>query len=148
MLPMVLIAFSVVAMRYVLNVGFPWLQETYIWLHGAAVLLASAWVLQRGGHVRVGVFYAKASERAKAWIDIAGVLLFLMPMMSFLYWWSIPLVQRSWRLMERSPTADGLSFVYLMKTVIPIFCVLMMLQGLSLLLRSVLTLVGRKPPHG
>lgn len=140
-LPVTLIAFTVVAMRYTAGKGFPWLQESYIWLHGAAVLLAAGWVLQEGKHVRVDLFYKSASAKAKAWIDITGVVLFLMPMMGFLFWWSLPLVQRSWRLMERSPTNDGLSFVYIMKTVVPVFCVIMMLQGLSMLLRSVVTIV-------
>lgn len=140
LVPVVAVAFAVVAMRYTMGTGYPWLQESYIWLHGAAVLLAAAWVLQEGKHVRVDLFYKSASVKAKAWIDLIGVTLFLMPMMGFLAWWSIPLVQRSWRLLERSPTNDGLTFVYLMKTVIPVFCVLVMLQGLAMLLRSVATI--------
>lgn len=147
-LPVALVAFAVVAMRYALNIGYPWLQESYVWLHGAAVLLISGWVLERGGHVRVDLFYKSASAKAKAWIDIIGVTLFLMPMMGFLFWWSLPLVQRSWRLMERSPTNDGLTFAYLMKTVIPVFCVLMMLQGLAMLLRNVVVLARAKPSDG
>jgi len=138
-LPMVLVAFAVVFMRYTMGKGFPWLQESYIWLHGAIVLLVAAWVLQEGKHVRVDLFYKGASAKAKAWIDIIGVSLFLMPMMGFLFWWSLPVVQRSWRLMERSHTFDGLPFAYLMKTVIPVFCVLIMLQGLSMLCRSIVT---------
>ena len=139
-LPVVLVAFAVVAMRYVLGTGHPWLQESYIWLHGAAVLLVAAWVLQEDKHVRVDLFYKNASAKTKAWIDLIGVTLFLMPMMGFLAWWSLPLVERSWRLMERSPTNDGLTFLYLMKTVIPVFCVLVMLQGLAMLLRCVATI--------
>lgn len=139
-LPVVLVAFAVVTMRYAMGKGYPWLQETYIWLHGAAVLLAAAWVLKDGKHVRVDLFYAKLSAKGKAWIDLFGVAVFLMPMMGFLFWWSLPAVQRSWRLMERSPTADGLEFAYLMKTVIPVCCVLVMLQGLSQALRAVVVL--------
>ncbi len=139
-LPVALIAFAVVAMRYALDRGYPWLQESYIWLHGAAVLLVAAWVLQEGKHVRVELFYKDASAKVKAWIDLIGVTCFLMPMMGFLFWWSMPLVQRSWRLMERSQTTDGLSFVYIMKTVVPVFCVLVMLQGLSMMLRCIVTI--------
>jgi TRAP-type mannitol/chloroaromatic compound transport system permease small subunit len=147
-LPVALVAFAVVAMRYTMGTGYPWLQESYIWLHGAAVLLVSAWVLQNGGHVRVDLFYKSASAKRKAWIDLIGVIFFLLPMMGFLGWWSIPLVERSWRLMERSPTNDGLTFVYLMKTVIPVFCVLVMLQGLAMLLRSVATIVRGEKADG
>jgi len=147
-LPVAVVAFAVVAMRYALGKGFPWLQESYVWMHGAIVLLASPWVLKEGGHVRVDLFYKRASAKAKAWIDAIGVTLFLLPMMGFLFWWSMPLVQRSWRLMERSPTNGGLEFVYLMKTVIPVFCVLMMLQGLAMLLRSVVTIVRGEKAGG
>lgn len=148
LVPVVMVAFAVVAMRYTLGAGYPWLQESYIWMHGAAVLLASAWVLQQGRHVRVDLFYKSASAKRKAWIDLVGVTFFLLPMMGFLAWWSIPLVERSWRLMERSPTNDGLTFVYLMKTVIPVFCVLVMLQGLAMLLRSVATIVRGENADG
>jgi TRAP-type mannitol/chloroaromatic compound transport system permease small subunit len=147
-LPVALVAFAVVALRYGLNKGFPWLQESYIWLHGAAVLLVSGWVLKEGGHVRVDLFYKKASLKTKAWLDAVGVVFFMMPMLGFLFWWSLPLVQRSWRLMERSPTNDGLTFVYLMKTVIPVFCVIVMLQGLAMLIRSVITIVRGEKGNG
>jgi len=148
LVPVTLVAFAVVAMRYALGTGFPWLQESYIWMHGAAVLLAASWVLKEGGHVRVDLFYKRASAKVKAWLDMIGVLFFLMPMMGFLFWWSLPLVQRSWRLMERSPTADGLQFVYIMKTIVPVFCVLMMLQGLAMLLRCVVTIARGEKVNG
>lgn len=138
--PVALISFAVVLLRYVFSMGYPWLQELYIWLHGAAVLLAAGWVLKEGGHVRVDLLYKRASEKGRAWIDLFGVLVFLWPMMGFLFWWSLPGVRRSWRLLERSPTADGLEYVYLMKTVIPVFCVLVMLQGLAGVLRSVVVI--------
>ena len=140
MLPVVLVAFAVVFLRYVAGMGFPWLQEVYIWLHGAAVLLCAAWVLKEGGHVRVDLLYKKWSAKAKAWADLVGLAVFLYPMMGFLFWWSLPGVQRSWRLLERSPTNDGLQFAYLMKTVIPVFCVMVMIQGLSMGIRCLLVI--------
>ena len=140
MVPVVVVSFTVVMMRYTLGMGYPWLQEVYIWLHGAAVLLCVAWVLKEGGHVRVDLLYKNWSAKAKAWADLFGLALFLYPMMGFLFWWSLPGVQRSWRLLERSPTNNGLEFAYLMKTVIPVFCVLVMIQGLSMAIRCLLVL--------
>ena len=140
MVPVVVVSFSVVMMRYTLGKGYPWLQEVYIWLHGAAVLLCAAWVLKEGGHVRVDLLYKKWSAKAKAWADLVGLAVFLYPMMGFLFWWSLPGVQRSWRLLERSPTNDGLQFAYLMKTVIPVFCVMVMIQGLSMGIRCLLVI--------
>jgi TRAP-type mannitol/chloroaromatic compound transport system permease small subunit len=148
LVPVVIVSFAVVTLRYAFGIGYPWLQETYIWLHGVAVLLAAAWVLKEGGHVRVDLLYKRWSPRTKAWADLVGLVAFLFPMMGFLFWWSLPSVQRSWRLMERSPTADGLPYVYLMKTVIPIFCVLVMLQGLAMLLRCVITIAREGKRRG
>ncbi len=98
--------------------------------------------------MRVDLLYKKWSDRGKAKADLCGVLLFLYPMMGFLFWWSLPSVQRSWRLLERSPTTDGLQFVYLMKTVIPVFCVLMMIQGLSMAIRAGLVLARGEKASG
>ncbi len=148
MIPVVAVSFAVVLMRYTLGKGFPWLQETYIWLHGAAVLLCAAWVLKEGGHVRVDLLYKKWSAKAKARADLFGLVVFLYPMMGFLFWWSLPGVQRSWRLLERSPTNDGLEYVYLMKTVIPAFCVLVMIQGVSMAIRSILVLARGDQRNG
>jgi len=148
MVPVVLVSFTVLFLRYVLSKGYPWMQELYVWMHGAAVLLCAAWVLKEGGHARMNLLYDKWSASAKAWADLIGLAIFLYPMMGFLFWWSLPAVQRSWRLMERSPTADGLQFAYLMKTVVPIFCVLVMIQALSSAIRCVLIIVRERRPNG
>src|SRR5947208_17064201 len=70
----VLAGFAVVLLRYVLGLGSLWLQESILYAHAALFLLAAAWTLKQGGHVRVDVFYADASPRAKAWVDLLGAL--------------------------------------------------------------------------
>ncbi len=143
MVPVVLVAFAVVFLRYALGKGFPWLQEVYVWLHGAAFMAAAGWVLQQDGHVRVDLIYKRLGQRGKAWIELIGVFLFLMPMVGLMGWWALPAVQRSWRLMERSPTADGLQFMYALKGFAMVFCVLVMLQGLAMVARAILVIAGR-----
>jgi TRAP-type mannitol/chloroaromatic compound transport system permease small subunit len=130
-------------MRYAFGAGYPWLQESYIWLHGGAFMLAAAWVLREGGHVRVDLFYRRWGSRGRAWADLIGVFVFLLPMMTVILYTSWPLLQRSWRIAEKSPTSDGIQFLYLLKTAVPIFCVMLMLQGLAMAARCVLTLAGR-----
>ena len=66
LLAMVIVQVAVVLMRYVLGLGSIWLQETVIYAHATLFLLASPWTLQRGGHVRVDIFYANTSPRLKA----------------------------------------------------------------------------------
>lgn len=148
MLPVVLVAFAVVFLRYVAGVGFPWLQEVYIWLHGMAFMAASAWVLKEGGHVRVDLIYRGLGLRARAWIELFGVFVFLMPMTLLMGWWAWPAVHRSWRLMERSSTSDGLQFMYVLKAFVVVFCVTVSLQGLAMAARAVLVLAGRSASLG
>ncbi len=143
MLPVVAVSFSVVFLRYLFGIGYPWLQEVYIWLHGAAFTVAAAWVLKENGHVRVDLVYKRLSLRTRAWLDLIGVFLFLMPMIGLMLWWSWPVVQRSWRLMERSPSADGLQFAYALKSFIVVFCVLLIVQGLAMAARCVLVIAVR-----
>src|SRR5262245_26812852 len=80
-LTMVAAQFAVVVLRYAFGIGSVWLQESIVYAHAALILLAAAWTLYAGGHVRVDVFYAEASPRTKALVDFAGALLLLLPFM-------------------------------------------------------------------
>jgi TRAP-type mannitol/chloroaromatic compound transport system permease small subunit len=130
-LAIVLIGFAVVLMRYVLGIGSIWLQESILYAHAALFLLAAAWTLKEGGHVRVDVFYAGASPRAKALVDLAGTLLLLLPFCVAVIYFSLPYVARSWVILERSRETSGLPLVFLLKTLIPLFAAMLALQGLS-----------------
>src|SRR5580765_7330226 len=88
-LAIVLIGFAVVLLRYVLGLGSIWLQESILYAHAALFLLAAAWTLREGGHVRVDVFYAHASPRAKAWVDLCGAILLLLPFCAAIIWFAL-----------------------------------------------------------
>jgi TRAP-type mannitol/chloroaromatic compound transport system permease small subunit len=139
-LGIVLLGFAVVLMRYVLGLGSIWLQETIIYAHAALFLLAAAWTLKENGHVRVDVFYASASPRVKAWVDLLGALLLLLPFCIAIIWFSWPYVARSWVILERSRETSGLPLVFLLKTLIPIFAVLLALQGVAMAIRALIML--------
>jgi len=139
-LVVVLVEFTVVLLRYGLGVGSIWLQETVVYAHAALFMLAAAWTLAAGGHVRVDIFYARASARHKAWVDLVGTAFFLLPFMAALLLLSLPYVGRSWAILERSREASGLPLVFVLKTLIPAFAALMLLQGASLAIRAALTL--------
>jgi TRAP-type mannitol/chloroaromatic compound transport system permease small subunit len=147
-LAIVLIGFAVVLMRYVLGLGSIWLQESILYAHAALFLLAAAWTLKEGGHVRVDVFYANASPRVKAWIDLLGALLLLVPFCIAVIWFSWPYVARSWAILERSRETSGLPLVFLLKTLIPLFAAMLALQGLSQAIKSIAMLmmlrIGRR----
>jgi len=139
-LAMVLTTFFVVVARYGFAWGRVWIQESYVWMHGAVFMLAAAYTLLHDGHVRVDVFYRPASERFKAWVNLVGVFVLLLPTVLVVLWYTIPYVQSSWVRLEMSREAGGLKGLFLYKTIIPIFCVLMALQGLALAGRSILVL--------
>jgi TRAP-type mannitol/chloroaromatic compound transport system permease small subunit len=140
----VIAEFALVVMRYVFGIGSIRLQESVMYAHAALFMLAAAWVLQSDGHVRVDIFYADARPRTKAVIDLLGAVIFLAPFAAALTMLSVPYVARSWRLLERSPEASGLPFVYLLKTLIPLFALLLGLQGIAQAVRAALVLGGRR----
>jgi TRAP-type mannitol/chloroaromatic compound transport system permease small subunit len=135
-LAIVLVQFAVVILRYVLGIGSIWLQESILYAHAALFLLAAAWTLQAGGHVRVDVFYSDATPRTKAMIDLAGALLLLLPFTAVLLWFAWPYAGRSWAILEHSRETSGLPIVYLLKTLIPLFAVMMALQGIAQAIRA------------
>lgn len=136
----VLVQFAIVLMRYVLGIGSLWLQESVIYGNAALFLLAAAWTLREGGHVRVDVFYAGATPRTKAMIDLAGAVILLLPFVIVLFIYALPYVMRSWAIFESSRETSGLPFVYLLKTLILLFAMTLGLQGLSQAIRAWLML--------
>jgi TRAP-type mannitol/chloroaromatic compound transport system permease small subunit len=138
----VIVEFAVVAMRYLFGLGSIRLQESVLYAHAALVMLAAAWVLQADGHVRVDVFYTRAAPRTRALIDLFGAIVFLLPLAIVLIFVAVPYVGRSWSIFEGSPQPSGLPFVYLLKTLIPLFAVLLGLQGLAQGIRAALRLSG------
>jgi TRAP-type mannitol/chloroaromatic compound transport system permease small subunit len=132
----VVVEFAVVVMRYALDIGSIRLQESILYAHAALFMLAAAWTLQVGGHVRVDIFYGQAKPRARAVVDLLGAVLFLFPFAIALAVLSVPYVERSWVILERSRETSGLPFVYLLKTLIPLFAVLIGLQGVAQAIRA------------
>jgi TRAP-type mannitol/chloroaromatic compound transport system permease small subunit len=145
-LAMVLVQFLVVLLRYVFGVGALYLQELIIYLHGTMFMVGAGYTLLYNEHVRVDVFYRDAPARRQALVDIAGVVLFLLPVCTLITIYSWPYIAKAWAVREGSIEASGIQGVYLLKTVILIFTALMALQGIALVLRSILRLTGATPP--
>lgn len=139
----VTVQFGVVLLRYGWGAGSIWLTESILYAHAALFMLAAAWTLREGGHVRVDVFYERAAPRTKAWIDLGGALLLLLPFMLVLLWFAWPYVARAWAIFERSREASGLPGVFLVKTLIPLFALLMALQGVSQAIKAWSVLAGK-----
>jgi TRAP-type mannitol/chloroaromatic compound transport system permease small subunit len=143
-LSMVLVTFLVVVLRYVFDQGSIALQESVTYMHASLFMLAIAYTLGRDGHVRVDIFYQRLSRRGRAWVDLLGTLLLLIPVCLLILWLGWDYVAESWHVREGSREAGGLPGVYLLKTLILLMPALLLLQGLAWALRNGLFLAGVK----
>ena len=142
---MAILMFSVVVFRYGLNLGSIALQESVLYLHALVFMGASAFTLKNDGHVRVDVIYRKMSPKSKAWVDLAGTLLFLFPVCVFITFISIRYVSSAWAIQEISTEPGGLPGVFLLKSLILLLSGTLLLQGLSETLKNILILMGVTP---
>jgi len=138
---MVLVTAVVVLLRYLFGLGWIWLQESITWMHAAVFMLAAAYTLAREEHVRVDVFYREMSPRARAWVDLVGTLVLLLPVCAFLLWSGWDYVASSWGISEGSRESGGLPALYLLKSVLVAMPVLLGLQGVALAARSAAVLL-------
>ncbi|MCB1476125.1 MAG: TRAP transporter small permease subunit [Rhodobiaceae bacterium] len=138
----VLVQFGVVLARYVFGIGSIWAQESITYMHGFLFMLAAAYTLKLDGHVRVDIFYRDADPRTKAKVNMGGALLFLIPVCILIFYVAYPYVAQSWSILEGSQETSGIQGRYLQKTAILAFAVMMALQGVAIILRSILALGG------
>ena len=142
---MVVVTAIVVLLRYLFGLGWIWLQESITWMHAAVFMLAAAYTLAREEHVRVDVFYREMSARARAWVDLVGTLVLLLPVCIFLLWSGWGYVASSWGISEASQEAGGLPALYLLKSVLVAMPALLGLQGVALAARSAAILLRQDP---
>ena len=144
---MVIGTFVIVVLRYGFDLGWIAMQESIVWMHAAVFMLGAAYTLKRDEHVRVDIFYRRMSARRRALVDLAGTAVFLLPMAVFLTVSSWDYVATSWAIREASREAGGLPypFVPILKSLIPATALMLTLQGVAILIGSVLTLSGRAP---
>lgn len=141
-LGMVAIVATVAVLRYWFGLGWIALQESASYLHALLFMLTAGYALQRNAHVRVDIFYQRCSPRARAWIDLFGTLLLLVPVCLVMLWMSWDYVAHAWAIQERSPETGGLPGVWLLKTLLLALPVLLLLQGCAVVIRNALFLAG------
>ena len=136
-LGMVVVTFTVVIFRYVFERGWVWMQELVVYMHAFTFLFASAYALRRDAHVRVDILYRPLSKHGKAMVDLCGNLLLLLPTSVAILYYAVPFALESWRVLEGSKDGGGLEALFLLKSAIPVFCLLLILQALSSARRAV-----------
>lgn len=142
---MMLLQFGIVLLRYVFGFSSIALNEGVLYMHGALFMLAAGYTLQVDGHVRVDIFYARAGPRVRMLIDTLGHLLLLLPAMLVVLYWSWPSVRNSWAILEGPISVGGIPASFLLKSLIPAFCVLLIIQSLALVLRNLARLSAPAP---
>ncbi len=141
---MALMQFAVVVMRYIFSFGSIQMQESIWYMHGLLFMLGAGYALAKDRHVRLDVLYRNAGKHARAWINLAGAALLLLPLCiaNFVFAW--PLVRSSWAVREGSLETLGLPYIYLFKTVILVFSIIVAIEGVSVAIRSVLDLTENR----
>lgn len=145
-LAMVLVQFIVVLMRYVFGMGSIMMQESIMYMHGILFMIGAGYTLLHDGHVRVDVFYHAMSPRRRAQVNFVGVFLFLIPVCYVIFRFGWPYVATAWATQEGSRETSGIQGIYLLKTAILLFSVLVVLQGLSLAIHSLMQISGLEEP--
>jgi TRAP-type mannitol/chloroaromatic compound transport system permease small subunit len=137
--------FAAVLLRYAFSLSFPALNEAVWYAHGLLFTLAAGYALLHDAHVRIDIFFRDASDAARAWVDLLGGLFFLLPLCAMTLWLSSSYVVNAWRWLEGSMERSGLPLVFLLKTAIWAFAILLFLQGLSQSLKALARLRGIGP---
>ena len=144
------IAFSVFALS-IFGQSWTKLFESAEYFHAITIMLGAAATLLARQHVRVDVLHTHMNAKARALVDFIGFYALLLPVCLIILWNSQSFISFAWRIFEGSAEADGIRGEYLLKTLIPIFTVTMIMQGLAIALRAAMCLNGQsrpsRPPH-
>jgi TRAP-type mannitol/chloroaromatic compound transport system permease small subunit len=139
---LVAVTFTDVVMRYFFNTSYVFTQELEWHVFAFIFLMGAGYTLKHDGHVRVEVFYGRLGTRGRAWINLVGVLFFLLPSCALFIKTGIPFVVKSFQVMEGSPDPGGIPYRFILKSCIPAGYALILLQGISLGIDSLLGVLG------
>jgi TRAP-type mannitol/chloroaromatic compound transport system permease small subunit len=117
-----------------------WLELQW-YMFGGIILLGAPYLLQRNGHIRVDLFYSKLNHRQQHWLDLVGLILFLLPFSVYMVVASWPWFVEAWVLQEISPNAGGL-LRWPVKLLLPVGFFLLSAQGISELIKRIAALTG------
>ncbi len=136
------------SVRKAFNVSSNAYLEVQWYLFAASFLLASAYTLLNGEHVKIDVIYSRWSKRTQIWIDVFGFVCFLLPFCAAVLWFSVPFFLQGYRSNEVSPSAGGL-ILWPVYAMMPLGFFLLLLQGISELIKRIAFLQGliEDPTH-
>jgi TRAP-type mannitol/chloroaromatic compound transport system permease small subunit len=124
---MTILMIVIIVARYFFGIGLTGLQELVMYLHAFIFLGCAGYVLYKDEHVRVDIFYRGSSNSYKNNVNFILSLFFLLPVCFVIGFYSIELIEMSWKIREVSTEAGGLGYVYIQKTLIILFPLTMIL---------------------
>jgi TRAP-type mannitol/chloroaromatic compound transport system permease small subunit len=143
-LAVVLISATNATIRKAFNYSSNAYLEIQWYLFSAIFLFGAGYVLLHNAHVRIDIVSGRLSARAQNWIDVFGLLLFLFPMTFTIMWLSWALFMDSYVRHEVSTNAGGL-LIWPARSMVPIGFFLLIMQGVSELIKRIAFLAGRIP---
>ena len=138
---MVVIIFDVVTRRF-LVLGSTKLQEGEWHLHAVLFLLCIGFTYIEDAHVRIDLLRERLSTRAKDWVELIGCIIFVIPYCLIVTYFAEDFVERSWAVGEASDSATGLPYRWAIKACLPIGLFVLLLSGITILLRKIIELFG------
>jgi TRAP-type mannitol/chloroaromatic compound transport system permease small subunit len=136
-----------VVLRYLIGTSMIWMEELQWHLYALGWMIGLAYALKLDGHVRVDVLADRFAPRTRAWIELAGLLLLVLPLCYIMLTYGWPFVLRSWQLNEVSAAPGGLPARWIIKSVILLAFGLLALAALSRVLRVTAFLFGLPRPR-
>ena len=145
-LALVTVVFVDVVLRYLFNQSSVFTQELEWQLFAFIFLIGAGYTLLCDGHVRVDIFYQRFGTKGKAWINLGGVILALIPGCLMIILTSWHFVVRAWEVVEGSPDPGGIPYRFIVKGLIPLGFSLLLLQGTSMGIHSLLQILNIEKP--
>ena len=125
-----------ILLRYIFNINFIFLQELVMYMHAFIFLFGISICLKDNSHVRIDIFYNNLDTKTQSLIDKIGFIFFIIPFCIFVMYESTSMITRSWVMLESSSEPGGLPVVYILKSSIYIFSLLILLQAINKLFES------------
>ena len=125
-----------ILLRYILNTNFIFMQELVMYMHAFIFLFGISICLKEDSHVCIDIISNKLNQKICKTIEKIGLIFFIIPFCVFVMYESSSMIVRSWVMLEGSSEPGGLPFVYILKSSIYIFSLLIFLQTINKLLSN------------
>ncbi|MFC4349645.1 TRAP transporter small permease subunit [Kordiimonas lipolytica] len=140
---LILVIMSDVVLRRWFVIGSTKLQELEWHLHGFLFLMSLGWAYTRNAHVRIELVSERLQARTRAWIELFGCLLFLLPYVGAVLWFGYDYVSYSWAYNEASASPTGLPDRWIIKSAIVVGFGVLGIAALARLAQAIVFLFGR-----